>query len=326
MRPEDLQATRTLDEAPRVGISECLMGAMVRFDGGHKRDRFVMGVLDAYFDWVSMCPEVEIGMGTPRESVRLVAADDGPRMLGTRTQTDWTEKMREYSRRQVEGLQELNLSGFILKKDSPSCGMTRVRIYRDDMPRRDGSGLFAAELMRRMPNLPVEDEGRLNDPGLRENFICRVYTYQRWRHLVYSNPAPRDLIAFHTTHKLLLLAHDPSTFYRMGPLVSEAGTRDLGELLCEYEGHLMKALAQPAPAKRHINTIQHLMSFLKNMLTREDKAELLAVLADYRNGIVPLITPLTLLRSHLRRVDNPWVHQQVYLSPYPDQLALRSHL
>lgn len=312
---------------PRVAVSFCLLGEEVRHDGGHKRSRFMTDVLGEYFEWLPICPEVDIGMGIPREPIRLLDDGERIRLVGVRSEHDWTDAMNEYAETRVAGLVAKDIDGFILKKSSPSCGMERVKVYNDKgMPRHDGIGAFARVLMERMPTLPVEEEGRLNDAGLRENFITRVYTYRRWRAAVRAGMAPGDLVDFHTRHKLLLLSHSPKHYYEMGPMVAEAGTRELDELLPAYEKLLMAGLAKPASKRRQVNTLHHLCGFLKDELDGDEKAELLDVIDQYRRGIVPLVTALTLLRSHLRRVEHPWVDQQVYLSPYPRELGLRSHV
>jgi len=312
---------------PRVAISLCLLGEEVRHDGGHKRARYATDVLAEYFEWAPVCPEVEVGMGIPREPIRLLADGDTVRLVGVRSERDWTGEMAAYSAAKVEELAAMDIDGFILKKDSPSCGMERVKLYNvKGMPTRDGVGAFARVLLEHMTTLPVEEEGRLNDAGLRENFITRVYTYQRWRALLRDGLTPATLVEFHTRHKLLLMAHSPKHYYEMGPMVAEAGTRDLGELGPEYERLLMRALAKPATTQRQVNTLHHLCGFLKSELDADEKAELLDVIEQYRQGIVPIVAPLTLLRSHLRRISHPWVNQQVYLAPYPRELGLRSHV
>ena len=310
---------------PRLGISRCLLGDEVRHDGGHKRSRYATDELGKYVDWVSMCPEVEAGMSTPRPSLRLVRGPDAPRMITTSTGEDWTDRMNSYSRAQVEVLQDDGIDGFVLKKDSPSCGMERVRLYDDNgMPSRDGRGLFAGVLLDRFPSLPVEEEGRLNDHRLRECFVTRIFAYQRWREFLRQDPTPAKLVQFHTSHKYLLLAHSPALYYQLGPQVAEAGSGDFQDRLAGYETDFMKALANPAPAKRHVNVLQHLCGFLKEQLDSPAKQELLQVIESFREGIVPLIAPLTLLNHHLRQIDHPWVGQQRYLDPYPSELALRS--
>ena len=322
----------------QIGISECLLGIEVRHDGGHKCDRYVTDILSSYLDFVPTCPEVGAGMGTPREAVRLIRDPAGLRMVGISSQEDWTQRVNAYSTKRIGQLdREQRLCGYILKKDSPTCGMERVRLFNhNDVPRREGVGLFAHALKSAWPNLPVEEEGRLNDSRLRENFICRVFTYDRWRRLLEGDsrtardpcrrPQPADLVDFHSRHKLLLIAYDPATYYEMGPLVADAGTQIFGELLAEYEAALMKALSKPAPTGGHVNTLNHVMGFLKDVLSPEEKVELLDCIEDYSIGVTPLITPLTVLRSNLRRIDNDWIRQQVYLCPYPHDLGLQSHI
>lgn len=313
-------------ERIRVGISTCLLGENVRFDGGHKRDRFITDTLGAYFAWVPVCPEVEVGMGTPRETVRLAKGTDGDRMVAPKSGADWTERMRAYSEKRVETLRSQRLRGYILKKDSPTCGMSRVRRYdANGVPSRDGVGLYARSLLKAYPNLPIEEEGRLNDPALRENFVTRVFTFDRWLSLREGTPQPKDLVNFHTAHKMLLLAHDEAAYRQLGPLVASAGeVADLDALLDAYEALMMRALKAVATRKRHVNVLQHLMGFAKRAIDGRDKDELLQLIEEYRRGWVPLATPLALLQHHLRRASHPWVSAQVYLEPYPRPLALRS--
>lgn len=324
-RSNDASGART--DRPRVGVSDCLLGHEVRHDGGHKRDLFVVKVLDDYFEWVPVCPEVEVGMGTPREPLRLARRGEAVHMITVKTGVDWTERMVRYSEQRTRRLAEDRLRGFILKKDSPSCGMERVKVYdHNGVPSKSGRGLFAERLLSRLPNLPVEEEGRLNDKPLRENFIGRVYAYHRWRSLLEKGATPAAIVDFHARHKLLLMAHDPATYYEMGPLVARAGKLPIEELADAYETMLMGALDRPAPAGRHVNTLQHILGFLKDALSGDDKAEILRVIDEYRQGIVPLVAPLALLKFHLRKSSSEWIKNQVYLDPYPAKLALRSHL
>jgi uncharacterized protein YbgA (DUF1722 family)/uncharacterized protein YbbK (DUF523 family) len=314
-----------MDERIPVGISACLLGDEVRFDGGHKRDRFAVDVLGDYFRWVKVCPEVGAGLGVPRESYRLERKDDDVRMVGNRSGTDVTAAVTEFSKKNVERLAPERLRGFILKKDSPSCGMERVRVYdRNKSPSRTGTGIYARNLMRRYPHLPVEEEGRLNDPRIRENFITRVFTFDRWIRLLESDPKPRDIVRFHTEHKMLILAHSPKHYSALGPLVAKAGVLPTEELLAEYERRLTDALAAIASPGRHVNVMQHLAGFLKNELSHADKTELQNVIKDYGAGRIPLITPLILLYHHLKHLKDDWVEAQVYLRPYPHELGLRS--
>jgi uncharacterized protein YbgA (DUF1722 family)/uncharacterized protein YbbK (DUF523 family) len=312
----------------RLGISTCLLGENVRYDGGHKLDRFLVNTLGQYVEWVSVCPEVETGLSVPREAMRLVGEPEAPRLVTIKSGQDYTERMQAWARQRVEDLASVRLHGFIFKKDSPSSGLFRVKVYTEQgMPSKIGTGLFPREVMQRFPLLPLEEEGRLHDMHLRENFIDRVFAYYRWTNLVEENPTPGALVRFHTAHKLTLMAHSPSHYQDMGRLVAQAGTLPWEELEERYGRSLMEGLQVMTSPGKHANVLQHLMGFLKDELSREDKAELLAYIEDYRNGLVPLIVPLTLLNHHLKRHAVPeWVQQQVYLNPYPKELLLRNHV
>ena len=312
----------------RLGVSTCLLGEQVRYDGGHKLDRYLVNTLGLHVEWVPVCPEVEIGLSTPRESMRLIGDPETPRLIAPKSGRDYTETMQSWARERLEELAAVKLHGFIFKKDSPSSGLFRVRVYdQNGMPRRIGTGIFPREVMRRFPLLPLEEEGRLHDMRLRENFIERVFVYYRWTHFLEEDPTPGGLVRFHTAHKLTLMAHSPSHYQEMGRLVAQAGSLPWEELMETYGRLLMEGLGVLGTPGKHTNVLQHLMGFLKDVLNKEDKAELLGLIEDYRRELVPLIVPLTLLQHHLRRHPVPdWVHQQVYLSPYPKELMLRNHV
>jgi uncharacterized protein YbgA (DUF1722 family)/uncharacterized protein YbbK (DUF523 family) len=313
-------------ERLRLGISQCLLGEPVRFDGGHKRDPFLVETLAPYVEWVPVCPELGAGMSLPREPVRLrVGPGGGTRLQGTRSNEDWTERMNAWSEARVEELDQLD--GYVLKSKSPSCGMERVKLYpAEGMPSREGVGLFAAALMRRWPNLPVEEDGRLCDPRLREAFIERVFIYQRLRRLWATDWRARDLVAFHTAHKMTLLAHEPAGYRRLGRLVAAAGRWPREELRAAYEAQLMAVLAKRADPGKHANVLMHLLGHLKDRLDAADKRELLAAIDDHRRGLVPLVVPFTLLRHHVRRLGVPYVEGQSYLEPHPRALSLHNHV
>jgi len=319
---------RSEEPTIRLGVSTCLLGEQVRYDGGHKLDRYLVNTLGLYIEWVPVCPEVEIGLPTPRESMRLVGDPKAPRLIAPKSGRDYTETMQSWARERLEELAAVKLHGFIFKKDSPSSGLFRVRVYdQNGMPRRIGTGIFPREVMNRLPLLPLEEEGRLHDMRLRENFIERVFVYYRWTRLLEEDPKPGGLVRFHTAHKLTLMAHSPSHYQEMGRLVAKAGSLPWEELVEKYGRLLMEGLEVLGTPGKHTNVLQHLMGFLKDVLSKEDKAELLGLIEDYRQGLVPLIVPLTLLQHHLRRHPVPdWVHQQVYLSPYPKELMLRNHV
>jgi uncharacterized protein YbgA (DUF1722 family)/uncharacterized protein YbbK (DUF523 family) len=316
-------------EKLRIGISACLLGARVRYDGGHKRDGFLTGVLGAFAQWVPVCPEAEVGMGVPREPVRLLRTrGDGTRMRGCESGEDWTARMNAFAEQRVGGLDDLD--GFVLKSRSPSCGMERVRRYPeqtpDRAPSRDGVGLFAAALLRRWPNLPVEEEGRLEDPRLRESFVERLYAYHRLRALWASRWKLGELVAFHTAHKMSLLAHSPEGYRALGRLVAQAKALPRATLRERYEGALMAVLRRPSSRGRHANVLSHLLGHLRERLDAADRQELVALIQDYRRGLVPLVVPLTLLRHHGRRLAVATLDGQSYLEPHPGELMLRNHV
>jgi len=312
----------------RLGISACLLGEPVRYDGGHKRDPFLVNELGRYVEWVPVCPEVEMGLPTPRESMRLVGDPDDPHLIAPKSGTDYTERMVAWARRRTGELAGEGLHGFVFKKDSPSSGLFRVRVYDEQgMPQRVGIGMFPREFTRRFPLLPVEEEGRLHDAYLRENLIERVFAYHRWTTMLKEDSTPGGLVEFHTAHKMTLMAHSPAHYRQMGRLVAQAGTLPWDELTSRYATLLMEGLRAIATTGRHFNVLQHLMGFLKHDLDPADKAELLGLMEDYRKELVPLIVPVTLLKHHLIRNPVPeWVHQQVYLNPYPKELMLRNRV
>ena len=312
----------------RLGVSRCLLGEKVRYDGGHKLDPFLVNTLGRYVEWVPVCPEVEIGLPIPRQSLRLVGDPQAPRLVAEKSGQDYTERMQTWARERLEQLAAVKLDGFVFKKNSPSSGLFRVRVYdQHGIPTRVGTGIFPREVMNRFPLLPLEEEGRLHDVRLRENFIERFFVYHRWRCLLEENPTPGGLVQFHTAHKLTMLAHSPSHYEQMGRLVAQAGALPWAEIADTYGHLLMEGLQRLGTPGKHANVIQHLMGFLKDSLASEDKAELLGLIKDYRQELVPLIVPLTLLQHHLRRHAVPdWVHQQVYLHPYPSELMLRNHV
>jgi uncharacterized protein YbgA (DUF1722 family)/uncharacterized protein YbbK (DUF523 family) len=317
------------DEKLRIGVSQCLLGEEVRFDGGHKRNRFVMNTLSYYVAYTGVCPEVEVGMPTPREAIRLSGTSESPRLIGVQSATDHTDAMEAWSSSRLSWLEEQSLDGYIFKKDSPSCGLFRVRVYDPDsgVPSRDGRGVFARAVVDAFPLLPVEEEGRLNDPPLRENFISRIFIYHRWKAFLAEERTPAGLVHFHTIHKMSFLAHSPSHYRELGRIVSRAGSGDLDPLLGEYAKTMTACTQVLATTGKHTNVIMHLMGFIKDKLDARDKAELLDVVEQMRNHVLPLIVPITLLKHHLWKCEVPeWVHSQIYLSPYPGELMLRNHV
>ncbi len=311
----------------RVGVSSCLLGHEVRYDGGHKRDRFLTDTLGPHVEWVPVCPELELGLGVPRESIRLEGDPQAPRLVAPGSHADHTETMARLARARTDALASLDLDGYVLKKDSPSCGMERVRVYGGrGAPSRAGVGAFARVLMERLPLLPVEEEGRLNDPVLRENFVERLFAHQRWRDFVAGGSTRGGLVRFHTAHKLTLLAHDPAAHRRLGALVARAKAQPLRAVLTAYGAGFMAALRVRATPGRHANVLEHMLGYFSDALAAEERRELVELIADHRRGLVPLVVPLTLMRHHVRRRGVEYLLGQVYLDPHPKELMLRNHV
>ena len=313
----------------RIGISACLLGEQVRFDGGHKRDAFLTETLAPHVEWVAVCPEVEMGLGTPRETLRLVRTGSGAvRMITTRSMADHTDGMLAWARGRLAELAHQDLSGYVLKKDSPSCGMARVKVYGETpgVAARNGRGIFAEVLMARFPLLPVEEEGRLSDPRLRENFIERVFAYRRLVELFQPRWTPGALVRFHTAHKMLLLSHSTTAYNDLGRLVARAGALPRHELRRDYAALFMQTLAIPATRARHTNVLHHMAGHLKKLVDDDSRAELAGCIEEYRTGLVPLIVPLTLIRHYVRRHKVAYLDGQVYLEPHPRELMLRNHV
>lgn len=310
-----------------LGVSACLLGQAVRYDGGHKHDRYVTDLLGRYFRLLPVCPEVECGMPTPREPMRLEGDPAAPRLMTIRSRVDMTEQMQTYCTGKVAELAAKKLCGFIFKKDSPSSGLYRVKVYVDGgMPRKQGSGLFAAAVRHSLPLLPLEEEGRLNDPDIRENFLSRVFGYHRLTTYLADAPSLGGLVAFHTAHKLLLMAHSPQLYRETGRLVAGCGEHPLSELLAVYAELFMRALSLHATRRKQTNVLQHLAGYFKRALSADDKKELQELISRYHAGLTPLVAPLTLLKHYVRKYDATYLQGQVYLDPYPAELMLRNHV
>jgi uncharacterized protein YbgA (DUF1722 family)/uncharacterized protein YbbK (DUF523 family) len=311
----------------RLGISTCLLGENVRFDGGHKHDRFLTGTLGRYVEYVPVCPESECGLGIPREAMRLVGDPANPRLVTVRSGIDHTDRMVAWAKDRIEELADEGLCGFIFKSKSPSSGMERVKVYGDGgMPAKTGVGIFARIFMERFPRIPVEEEGRLHDPKLRENFIERIFTLMRWRATLAQGSRLNHLIDFHTRHKLLILSHSPADYREMGKLVAGGKAMPTDELFDRYEALLTHALGLKTTVKKQINVISHVMGYFKKQLSADEKRELLEVIERYRAEHVPLIVPLTLINHYVRKYDQPYLRDQYYLNPHPTSLQLRNHV
>lgn len=311
----------------KIGVSACLLGEHVRYDGGHKHDRYITDNLGRYFSFVPVCPEVECGLSVPRDSMRLEGDLSEPRLVISKTGVDCTERMLDYCSGKVTGLLQEGLCGFILKKNSPSCGLYRVKVYKgNSAPLSGGRGVFACVLARSFPLLPMEEEGRLNDPEIRENFLERVFSFKRWKDFLAGSPDIGGVVEFHTTHKLLMMAHSPVIYREMGRLVALGRELQLSELLSQYELLFMKGLGMHATVAKNTNVLQHMMGYFKKQLSSDEKAELLEVIGDYHGRLTPLVVPVTMFRHYVRKYGQPYLKSQVYLSPHPAELMLRNHV
>jgi uncharacterized protein YbgA (DUF1722 family)/uncharacterized protein YbbK (DUF523 family) len=311
----------------KLGISTCLLGERVRYDGGHKLDRYLRDTLGRYVEYVPVCPEVECGMSIPREALRLVGDPKAPRLMTVRTRVDHTERMLRWARKRVVELEKEGLCGYIFKSKSPSSGMERVKVYDEKgIPAKKGVGIFARVFMAHFPLLPVEEEGRLHDLRIRENFIERIFAFKRWRELLKEGKGRGGLVRFHTRHKLLILAHSPKHSRLLGRLVARAAELPPEALYREYQALLLDALRLKTTPKKNANVLQHIMGFFKKQLTADEKQELLEIIDHYRRGYVPLIVPVTLVNHYVRKNDQPYLAEQHYLHPHPLELQLRNHV
>ncbi len=323
-----------MDSPIKIGVSACLLGHKVRFDGGHKRDAYVADTLGAFFVFVPVCPEVECGLGVPRESLRLEGDPGAPRLVAPKSGTDHTRRMLAFCAKRVEELANEDLCGFIFKSRSPTSGMERIKVYGENgIPHMKGAGLFAKAFMDRFPLIPAEDEGRLHDVGLRENFIERIFTLARWRaleaNLSGNVSGTRDdrtaLATFHARHKLLVMSHSPAIAREMGRLAANAEPASFADLRAAYLERLMRALRLQATKAKHVNVLQHILGYFKKQLTSDEKAEMLDIIERYRRDEAPLLVPVTLLNHFVRKYGEPYLARQYYLAPHPWQLRLCNH-
>ncbi len=318
------------DPAPttlRIGVSACLLGQEVRFDGGHKHDRWLTGTLAQWCELVPVCPEVEVGMTIPRESVRLEGDAEAPRMVAPRSGVDWTRPMNEWARTRSRELAAEDLDGFVFKKNSPSCGLFRVKVHPGKgMPARGGRGLFAAAFAAAHPLVPVEEEGRLVDARLRDNFVERIFAYRRARDVFTGRWSRGAVVAFHSREKYLLMAHSPKHYQELGRLVAAIAQEPPAAFRDRYLALYMEALGVPATPRRHVNALQHVAGHLRGQVGDAEQKRLLAVIDDYGRDLVPLVVPITLLRHYIELLDVPYVKDQAYLNPHPRELMLRNHV
>jgi uncharacterized protein YbgA (DUF1722 family)/uncharacterized protein YbbK (DUF523 family) len=309
-----------------IGISACLLGQNVRYNGGHALDRFLRDTLGKYVQYLPVCPEVECGLGVPRETMRLIGDPKQPRLVTGKSGVDHTDRMEAWARKRVGELQNENLSGFIFKSDSPSSGMERVKVYdHNGVPQKSGVGVFARIFMENLPLIPVEEEGRLHDPILRENFIDRIFIYRQYREVMEQKKPIAGLVQFHTRNKLMLMAQSPKLLQQMGYLVAHPEL-SIKELLRQYENLLMAAMALKPSAAKHTNVLQHAMGYFKKKISADEKQELLDVIDKYHRGLIPLIVPVTFLNHYARKYHQLYLQEQSYFNPHPLELQLRNHV
>jgi uncharacterized protein YbgA (DUF1722 family)/uncharacterized protein YbbK (DUF523 family) len=323
-----LGAITDLSDGPiRILVSSCLLGEKVRYDGGHKRDLFLVETLGRFVEYVPVCPEVECGLPTPREAMRLVGDTDFPRLVTAKTGVDHTRKMQGWIRTKLEALEGMDLCGYICKKDSPSSGMERVKVYGETgIPAKIGVGMFTKAFLDRFPLIPVEEEGRLQDPALREMFVERVFTLRRLRDRIRKGKTHGNLVEFHTDHKLLVLAHGRPLYTEMGKLVAHGKGLSPDELYGRYQHLLMKALRLRTSPAKCADVLMHMMGHLRKFLTPDEKQELLEVIDQHRKRLIPLVVPVTLLRHYVRKYDVAYLKRQYFLNPHPVELMLRNHV
>jgi len=320
--------TKSMNSKIKIGVSSCLVGEKVRWNGDHKQNHYVREVLADYFEYVSVCPEMEAGMGVPRETVALYGDLKKFQMISKKTQTDWTKPMQKYTKGKINSLAQEDLCGYIFKSKSPSCGLGRVPVYSEigSHKVKHGSGMFAQAFIQKFPLIPIEDEGRLNDPRIRENFIVKVFSFYRLKNLFETGFSSGALVKFHTQHKFLLLAHSRKHYDSLGQLVAKPKSLKAEELKGNYGKVFMEALSLKSTPKKNTDVLLHMMGFLKKILTKGEKEDILSAIEDYRKELLPLIVPVTLIRHQVNKHNIEYLRDQVYLNPHPKELMLRNHV
>jgi uncharacterized protein YbgA (DUF1722 family)/uncharacterized protein YbbK (DUF523 family) len=316
-----------MNEKPLVGISACLLGEKVRYDGGHTLDHYLHDVLGKYVEFVSVCPEVECGMSIPREAMRLVDIDGTVRLMTQKTKKDMTAQMNKWIKKKINELSDIHICGFIFKSKSPSSGLLRVKVYNEDGGFiKNGVGLFAKSVTESFPFLPVEDDGRLNDSWLRENFIERIFVMKSWNKLNEDKKSLNKIMDFHTRHKYVLMAHCPKTLKELGAFIAKGKSYSIKDVYAEYFNKFITSLGKIATVKKNTNVLMHIMGYFKNDLSKDEKAELKDIIDSYHKELVPLIVPITLLNHYVRKYQQKYLEEQIYLNPHPMELMLRNHV
>jgi uncharacterized protein YbgA (DUF1722 family)/uncharacterized protein YbbK (DUF523 family) len=309
----------------KVGVSSCLLGEKVRWNGEHKQDPFVKDLLGPLFEWVPTCPEVEIGMGIPRETVQLTGSSKSPRLVGTESATDWTQRMNRYANKRSRELMKLDVCGYIFKSKSPSCGIAHIKVPGNSgkaTPR--GHGLFADSFMQQFALVPVEEEDRLHDARVRENFITRVFAYHRLALLLKGRVSRKALVEFHKAHKCLLMAHSRKHYHALEKLVANAKRHSPSELKHHYAEGFMQALTFKSTARKNADVLYHMLGFFKKLLSEMEKQGVIEAIEDYRKELVPLTVPTTLIKRHARKHKVDCLTDQIYFKPHPKERMLRN--
>jgi uncharacterized protein YbgA (DUF1722 family)/uncharacterized protein YbbK (DUF523 family) len=315
-----------IEASIKLGISSCLLGHKVRYDGGHKCDRFLKNTLGQYVEYVPVCPEAEAGLGTPREALRLVGDPEHPRLLTNQSKQDFTDLMVQWSKKRVEELENENLCGFIFKSKSPSCGIKQVKVYNaKGIPVKKGGGIFTRGFMNHFLLIPAEEDGRLHDPQIRENLIERIFATKRWRDALKRKRGIGRLMDFHTRNKMLIFSHSERHCLAMDKLLGTWKGHPIRELYSMYEQFFMEALRLKATIKKHANVLLHMMGYFKRQLSMNEKQELIDLVEQFREGYLPLIVPITLMNHYVRKYDQVYLNMQTYLNPHPIELKLRNH-
>ena len=310
----------------KLGISSCLLGEKVRYDGGHKLDHYIKETLGNYVDWVPVCPEVQYGLPVPREAMRLIGTAGSPRLVTIHTGADHTDGMLSWAKQRLDRLEKEDICGFIFKSRSPSSGLRDVKIYNPSgISDHTGVGIFAGAFMERFPLMPVEDEARLQNPVLRENFIERVFVFNRWRDFKVKGGKIKDLVSFHADHKLLVLSHSARHYRVLGSMVANTKKYPSAKLHFDYFVSLMEGLRLISTPKKNTNVLFHILGYFKAVISPDEKQEMLEVIENYHRGLVPLIVPITLLNHYVRKHDVQYLAKQYYLNLHPVELMLRNH-
>jgi len=311
----------------KIGVSSCLLGTNCRYDGAGSKDTFVVNELSKYFELVPFCPEA-IVFGTPRESIRLVEIDDQVRVISNKEQKDVTEELKNISKTLALKAFEDNLCGFVFKAKSPSCGIERVKLYQNNsnMCEKKAIGIFAKEITDKQPFLPIEEDGRLNDPWLKENFLMQIFAYKEYKLFLDNNPSFKDLVAFHTSYKYLIYAKSQESYKKLGGIVANHEKRDIADVLSDYTPAFLEAIGKKGNINKTYNVLLHIFGYFKKQINSEEKEHILTACQEYKDGIIPLIAVIKLLNLYVKRFDDSYLKTQKFLNPYPKELALRSDL